>query len=164
MIAYEGYTKRTPPKKQQDYGNNAVVAYSRSVNYGRAQQTYQNRNATNPRQQQINNASALADKAIAQQKERDRLNKLYGQRLQAQYQSYIKQWQEKQNRVWAGRLYGQLNQFQSYVPPEEYQMQYDNGGYGNQYGWDYGGGGGGGGYEYKAPAPEWYLQSVVWKI
>lgn len=97
-----------------------------------------------------------------QQAERDRLNKLYGERLNAQYQAWFNQWRNKQNAVTAGRLYGQLNQFQSYVPPEESQpYNGGGGGYGNQYGWDYGGGGGG---SYQPQPPEWYLQSVVWKI
>lgn len=146
MITYQGGNENSNGKKNQP-----IAQYP----YRRTPTTL----AQKVQYRDINQQARLAQ----QQRERDRLNKLYGERLTAQYKAWFNQWREKQNAVYAGRLYGQLNQFQSYVPPEEYQQPQYNGGSYAGYG-DWGGGGGGGGSTYQAPPPEWYLQSVVWKI
>ena len=158
MITYQGGNesgekKRKPPKTQTYIG-------PRAPNFIGADMNERLRRPSS----QYGNVGMDMNERLARQREqqrRDRVNQAWSDRLNAQYRAWYKQWQDRVNGAWSARLNAEANYYQSYVPPEEYQQPQYNGGGGYA---GYGDWGGGGGSTYQAPPPEWYLQSVVWKI
>lgn len=162
MITYqggvEGQNKRRNIPKPRPYAQTYIGP--RAPNFVGADMNERLRRPSS----QYGNVGMDMNERLARQREqqrRDRVNQAWSDRLNAQYRAWYKQWQDRVNGAWSARLNAEANYYQSYVPPEE-QPQYNGGNYAN---WgDWGGGGGGGGSTYQAPPPEWYLQSVVWKI